>query len=108
MGLRCLAVCIICIFGPVDLPSLIGSSSTAEPLTAMLELEHPTRAHHSPVRKLTANPCLLSRGGNMLGTNPPQYRMNVWCTTLRSVYVCTHIWWINCNARIESSSVTLT
>lgn len=26
--------CIICICGPVDLPSLIGSSSTAEPLTA--------------------------------------------------------------------------
>ena len=92
-GLRCLAVCIICIVGPVDLPSLIGSSSTAEPLTAMLEHawnilpEHPLTTHHST--SLPTPACVS--GGTCLAQPPPKYRMNVTLVWSRSVSVCTHV-----------------
>ena len=54
--------CIICRFGPVDLPSLIGSSSTAEPLTAM---------HCSPLSTRGALPNPDLPRGNMLWPPPP-------------------------------------
>lgn len=73
-GLRCcllLAYRRFCIFGPVDLPSLIvtvcSSSSTAEPLTAMLE-------DAGPIKHLRSLPHPeRSRGKN----DWPQYRINL-------------------------------
>ena len=102
-GLRCFGRCIICIFGPVDLPSLIGSSSTAEPLTAMhrcLNLLSCTPTTTKRPRTLP-NP-ELSRGKHAWSHPPISHKCDTRQVPLPSIYnqlcVCVYVCMYECIA----------